>query len=536
MARHGKGKLFSSHGRGAKKPLAKRLIIAGAAVLILLIALLIAGYYQLMAYLQGDSFRQSLADQARQALRAEQLEILSNLSIKSSRVAVDGIQLAKAGGIEQARASRISADINRTALLSRKLHLRKLSMEEASITCHSGTSGAAPATQSEPATRKSKAARPSKAEASAVALAPISKNPIQLDLFECKDTDAHLIHHGRMFQLLGANISATPAPRIGTGAWQINAENARFHTPFTYLRDSSIKSATVVCHGSNLDLTECRIMLTPGEMRTKAHYDLKRQRWTADLQVNKGDVRRILNEDWKRRLSGELYGRMVLTGSNSGVATASGNLSLQNGILEGLPFLSQIPVGNTYPYRSVELDKGECQILYPYNSAQLENAWLFDKISLGAKGGLLLVHGHIIVGEGGRLGGTLTIGVPEHIIESMPISQSELSEKLFTADGEEEGYMWVNMNLSGTVDSPKEDLSIRIATLIGANLGDIAVKGTASMLLNTLLKNTSPARPAESADEEVDLEDDSDNDSPAPAPSPIREATDAAGSLLRSLF
>ncbi len=536
MARHGKGKLFSSHGRGAKKTLAKRLIIVGAAVLSLLIALLIAGYYQLLAYLQGDSFRQNLEAQARQHLHAEQLEILSNLSIRSSRIAIDGIQLSKASGIEQARASRISADINRTALLSRKLHLRKLSMEEASITCRSGISTTLPAAQAEPASRKSKAARPAKAEASTVALAPISKNPIQLDLFECKDTDAHLIHNGRMFQLLGANISATPAPRIGTGAWQLNAENARFHTPFAYLRDSSIKSATVVYHGSNLDLTECRIMLTPGEMRTKAHYDLKRQRWTADLQVNKGDVRRILNEDWKRRLSGELYGRMVLTGNHTGVATASGNLSLQNGILEGLPFLSQIPLGNTYPYRSVELDKGECQILYPYNSPQLENAWLFDKISLSAKGGLLLVHGHIIVGEGGRLGGTLTIGVPEHIVESMPISQSELSEKLFTADGEEEGYLWVNMNLSGTIDSPKEDLSIRIATLIGANLGDIAVKGTASMLLNTLLKNTSPARPAESVVDEDELEDDSDTTSPAPAPSPIKDAADAAGSLLRSLF
>ena len=60
-----------------------------------------------------------------------------------------------------------------------------------------------------------------------------------------------------------------------------------------------------------------------------------------------------------------------------------------------------------------------------------------------------------------RLGGTLTIGLPEQIAETLPLPRELLANKLFTASGSEEGYIWVNMNLSGTIDAPQEDLSVR---------------------------------------------------------------------------
>lgn len=536
MARRSKGKLFSSHSRGALNARLRRVIVILAITLVSLIVLLVVGYSQLMAYLQGDSFRQKMADTIRNSTGAASVEITGNLNINGNRITTEGIHVANLKSIREARASRISAELDRAALFSRKLHIHKLSVEEAVLSLASGSNAA----QAKPAPKKKKArtakakSQPKKQKSKAPANEeqPFFKlRNMELEQLECRDADLHLNHNGKLYQLLGANISATPAPRIGSGAWQINAENARLHTPFPFLRDSSVKAATLVYHNNKVDMTECRIMLTPGEMRVKAYYDLKPGAWSADLQVNKGDLHRILNEDWKKRLSGELYGRMTLTGSSNGVATANGSFSVQNGIIEGLPFLSQLPVGNTYPYRSIELEKADYQVVFPYNGDKIQQAWLIDKINLRSRDGSFLVYGHILIGTDRRLGGTLTIGVPKSIAAALPLAPEELTAKLFTADGTSDDYLWVNMNLSGTLDKPQEDLSIRIATLAGQNLGKFLTdipKGSASSLLNLLLQQ----KPAEQKGAAADTPQ-----QPAqPSGDIINDAAKAAGSLLNSLF
>lgn len=526
MARHSKSKMFSSHSRSAINARTRKIIIGVASVLLLLLFLIIVGYFQLMAYLQGNDFRQKLTDTARAASGAKNVELASNLSINGSRVALDGFTLSSMGNVEIARVGRISTDIDRAALFSRQLHVRKLSMEEAALFIN--TSAATPPAKAVKKKKTQAAPAPQSSSAPAAKSSPLSGG-ISLDLFECKDADIHLLNNGKKYQLLGANVTAVPAPKIGRHAWQITAENARLHTPFAFLRDSSIKSTTVVYHDQNIDVTDCRVMLTPGELRLKAHYGLKKKNWTLDMQVNKGDIHRILNDDWRKRLSGDLYGRMVITGKGGEFSTGSGSFFIQNGVLEALPFLSQLPMGNTYPYRSIELEKADCQILFPYNSGKIKPAWLFDKINLQAKDGLLIVRGYVLLGINKMLAGSLKIGVPKALFNALPIKTEALTGQLFTAEGDEPGYLWVNMNISGTLDNPQEDLSVRVAALAGQSLGKLLNKvatGSASELLNTLLQ-----QPA------TDTEEQAEDDSSTPQhPSPIDDAANAAGTLLQSLF
>lgn len=507
----------------------RRICIAAAIVVVSLIILLIVGYSQLMSYLQGNDFRQRMVTGIQHSTGATTVEINSNLTINGSNVSVEGISVAGLNNIREAKAAHISADIDRTALFSKRLHLRKVRMEEASLAL---STGSAPTAET-PAKKTRKKKRKTIAKASKQP--EVSKNDSfintanwELDLLECQDADLHLEHNGKPYQLLGANITALPAPRIGRNAWQLTAENARLRTPFTFLRESSIKSTTLLYQGNTVDATECRIMLSPGEMRLKAHYDLRSLRWSADMQINKADLHRILNDDWKKRATGELYGRLTLTGKGSDPVTGTGAFSIQNGVLEGLPFLSQLPVGNTYPYRSIELEKADCQVLFPYDSDKIKNAWLFDKINLRSRDGAFVVNGHVLIGTDRRLGGTLTIGIPRSTVESFPLAQEVLTGQFFTATGNDAAYLWVNMNLSGTIDKPQEDLSIRIATLTGNRLGELLKeipKGNASSLLNLLLqqKKEQPAG----------------TDTPSAKPQPgnlLQNATNAAGSLLQSLF
>ena len=524
MARRSKAKLFSAHSRGAIGARLRKLIIISAIGCVSFVTILILGYSQLMSYLQGDSFRQKAAETMQQASGAAAVEINGNFNIQGNRISTDGIRISSFRNIPEASASRISAELNRTALFSRKLHLYKLSMEEASLSIQT-TENTSPQPQQKKSPAKKKKKGQSAALTSTRNFTPKLQN-IELEIFECRDTDLKLQHHDDIYQLLGANVSATPAPKIGPQAWQINAENARLHTPFSFLRDSSIKSATVVYNADKANVTECRIMLTPGEMRVKAHYDMKAGAWSADLQVNKGDMHRILNDDWKKRVTGKLYGRMQLIGNGGDITSATGSFTMQDGILEGLPFLSQLPIGNTYPYRSIELEKAECQILYPGNSSKTQDAWLIDKINISSRDGALLVRGHVLIGKDKSLGGTLTIGIPKNTLAALPLSQEELTSKLFTASGDDAAYLWLNMNLHGTLEHPQEDLSVRIATLAGKKLSKLLKeipKGTASTLLNTLLQKNSEQQEAPAED----------TAEPSNLPSKV---IDAAGSLFQSLF
>lgn len=530
MARHSRGRLFSARGKGAGNTLLHRIIIFALAGVVLITIALVVGYYQLLSYLQGDTFRQTVADTLRSASGARQVEVAGNLHINGNRVSNEGITISGMRQVEQAKATGISAEVNRAALFSSKLHLYKLTMEEATLAINTDGSKASalPALHGSKKTTSGKKKKSSaKKKRTTREAGKLDKKDFELELLECRDANLHLTRNNEKYQLLSASVTATPAPKIAPEAWQLNIESARLHSPFSYLRDSSVKSATVIYTPSEIDLTDSSIMLTPGELRVKAHYDLKQNAWSTDMQVHKGNIHRLLSEDWKKRFHGELYGRLVLTGKDSQVSTGTGSISVQNGTLEGLPFLSQLPVGNTYPYRSIELEKADCQILFPFNSDKLQNAWLFDKINLRAKDGSLIVHGHVLIGTDRRLSGTLTIGLPQKMLGGALVAHEAIAAKLFTAQGEESGYVWVNMNLSGTIDHPEEDLSVRIATLAGQNLGQMLKNlptNNAAAILNELLRQ--PAK----GDPDSESSPDSEKQS-TPA-----DLINTASGLLRSLF
>ena len=105
------------------------------------------------------------------------------------------------------------------------------------------------------------------------------------------------------------------------------------------------------------------------------------------------------------------------------------------------------------------------------------------------------------------------------------VAHEAIAAKLFTAHGEEPGYVWVNMNLSGTIDHPEEDLSVRIATLAGQNLGNMLKNlspNNAASMLNKLLRQ--PAK-----DESESTSDSKKQQSPT-------DRINTASGLLRSLF
>ena len=508
---HARRNLFA-RGSKSRRILSWALIITGS-----LIVLVVIAYYQLLFHLQSPAFCKELSQQAKQIMEAESVSLRDSLQIDNNRITLGAAELTQAGPIEALSAHGISTEIDRGALWNRKLAVRKLTVEEAEVHLNlSSNRKATDLAQHEEEKDESKKSFVSK----------FAPNQYSLDFFECKDSDAHLILEESRYSLHGCTTTATPQTKRGSSTWQINLENGRFHTPFTCLRDTSVKNATIIVSAKEIALTESRLLLSPGELRARGSYNPQTKRWSAVLRSNKANVARILNPEWQKRLHGELYGELELTGKQQKLARGAGYLSLQKGILEGLPILSDLQFHGTMPYRSIPLDKAECRLSFPYNdtSHNIRNAWLFDQIDLRASNGLLLVKGRVIVGEDKSLGGTLTIGLPENRFNHLPTDalQGIFSEK------DDQGYVWVKLNLSGTLDDPQEDLTIRLCTVLGKAIPSVA--GGAAKALTEMF-STLTEQPKNKEEENTDTPQKKQEST-----SPINSATDLFKNTLRSIF
>lgn len=480
--------------RGGQSRFFKRSALVVLTVVGVLLAALIVGWFQLLAHLQSESFRHTLCRKMQEATGAEQVSMDSNLRIHGETVAQRKLCINGMGAIENLSVERLSATVRRRALLERKLHIRKLTMEEGHISFRSGAALAAPGTEATDFPKKDSSTVTPQVEqptdsATSQASAALSTSrdsgfslrALELDFAECKDTNLNLHHGDKTYSLTGCSVTATPMSN--SKSWAIELENGRLHFPHTYLRDTNIKTATILCHEKSLDLAECRLMLTPGELHARAHYDSRAGSWSGILELHKASVARLLKDDWQKRLSGELFGKCILNGTNKGLSAAEGHLALRNGLLEGLPFLSELTIDNTRPYRSIELEKADCTLLYPYSAPErnLKKAWLFDKIDIVSRDSALIIRGHVIIADDGALGGSLTIGIPQHIADHLPLPSKRIHRALFNGHGEA-GYAWINLNLSGTVNDPKEDLSVRLSTLLSSVLPELSTDSATDML------------------------------------------------------
>lgn len=504
---------FSRGGIG-RRILVWLLLLAGGFLI-----LAILGYYQLLAYLQGESFRETCSASLKNKARAEELQLGGTLTLSGNRISLPEASLRRTDFWSRASARRISTEFDRIGLLDRELNLSKLSMEEAHVTLDADRLGAPlPPVLPEQGGFWSR----------------FTPRTVSLRSFECRDADITLRRKGESYHLSGCSITSAPKDRLGHHVWQTNLENGRLHTPLSYLRDCGVRTATLLADPKALNLTECRLMLTPGELRVRGYYEWGSRRWRATLRANKANVARLLNEDWKKRLTGELFGELELVGTERRLQRGAGILALQQGELEGLPILSELPLSGGKPYRCLKLEKAECRVSYPYDEPEhnIRRAWLIDNIDIRSENGSLLVRGHIIIAPDGSLRGVLNAGLPESVISSLPFYQSSSIKNLFTREGER-GYLWLHINISGTVNEPREDLSVRLSTLLSSSLPAAAMQS-----LRRWVPGLPPSRPTDSHPGEQGAETDAPPPEPEPTPSTpeqlLEDAADTAGGLLNS--
>lgn len=525
MARRKRGTFLNKQAPLTLKQRTKRILIwVGAALGVLLLAG-IAGYMYLLSWLQGEGFRTYLAGQIQSKTGAAEVSIPENLSVEGRHMTLPACTLREARIIKEFSIHKLHLEVDRLALLRRMLHLNHFSVEEMQLTVQLPDGKAKGGVVSPTPAKEPQAAT------AAVSIA--SGEGVMKDFrarsFESHYTDTTINYKDKTFSLNGYQLVALPRPEFGKNAWAIGLENGRIRTPFSWLKESGVKSATLLYRGEGVELSDCKIELAPGNLSAKGVYLQGAGLWKARVDINQANVSRLLNEDWKKRLIGELFGYLDMSGEASkGTWEARGKLRLEKGVLEGLPFLSDLRLHGTMPYRSLQLEKATCQLTYPYSEPEhgLHNAWLWDKIDVRAKDGSLLLRGRVITGADGTLAGMLSVGVPSKLIAELGLSKTPIVNKLFNAPVEAPGYVWLRINLSGTVSEPHEDISVRLATVLPEALPALADKAMDS--LHTVIGAFIPKQQQE-AEEDV-TEEQQEEEAPA------KPARQKAGDKVRGLI
>lgn len=479
-------------GRRIRRVLKWAGIVVGVLLLVCVGALL-----YLTSWLQSDGCRRYLERVLGKAAQAQSVSIPDNLRVSGSQITLPGCTFYRMGPVRELSVRMLHLDVDRPAVLKRILRLRRSSAEEMHIVASLPGGGEASA-QAAPAAapvRQAGSGRKAPRKAAAAPAQPKQSGSgfgffkeISARAFDCAYTDATLLAGKYTYALRGFRLTAVPRPELGRGAWAMSAENARITTPHTWLRESGVKNATLFYLGDKVQLSEATVLLTPGQMNIAGEYRLSTGQWQGRIDLQQANVARILNPDWQKRLTGRLSGHLDIAGSAAGGSwQAAGKLTLKNGVLEGLPILSEFKIANTFPYRHITLEHASCTLTYPYSEPDhgLSDAWLWDDIDLRAQDGSLLVRGRIVIGRDGSLSGSLSVGLPAKVITQLGLDNTPFVSRIFNGTVHVPGYVWVQINLSGTIDNPQEDLSVRLSTVLPEVLPQMA-DDTVQMLHSVL--------------------------------------------------
>lgn len=462
MTRRTRRKALKKHRNSSKSPFktwkGRLLFYTGLGFIACTLILLLA-YFGLTNYIESKSFRETLEEQARKVSNAEFFSIPENIQLDGGHITLPFVEIRNASIIKEAELKNINIEIDRKSILSDKLHIEKI--ELGSISAKIDLSENLSSTTAEP---------------KGILLQDILPKDISISSIKSKKTSLNLIHKGLSYNLSNSQIQATPIERGEIELWDIHITQGKITSPLSYLQRSTLESARIKSDKDRYSLLRSRILLNPGEITSRGNYFKKSHQWDLRMIADKANVERILNPNWKKRISGELSGMIDIKGEKQQIKHVHGKLHVKNGLFEAVPILSKLNFNKTNPYRSVKLTKAECRIRYPYSTPHLkeEKAWLFDKIHIISPY-KIEIRGHVIIGDDRSLAGTLQVGIPEKIVaeiveKSIPNQTSAISQLFMRKSSSK--LLWININLSGTVDEPKQDLSIRIASLLDQVIGE----------------------------------------------------------------
>jgi hypothetical protein len=182
---------------------------------------------------------------------------------------------------------------------------------------------------------------------------------------------------------------------------------------------------------------------------------------SVDLRANFNQVpiRSWLPAEWKGHLAGSASGDLHWAGADPKLESSSGDGSLRvsNGRIDSLPVLEKLAeLAQKKSFEHLELDDCSLSVGWKYPKIDINNIAIEEK-------GKFRLEGEISI-EQRRLRGTIKLGLAREYLDWLPNPEEVFNRK-------QNGYLWTNVRLFGTIDDPGQDLSPRIIELFKQSPG-----------------------------------------------------------------
>lgn len=248
-------------------------------------------------------------------------------------------------------------------------------------------------------------------------------------------------------------IKITAKPGADAGAWLLRGEGGELalpalQAPFRITNTNArVDSRALVFNDA--------LARWLGDSEVSARGDLpfeKGKAWSFTGRVGNLDLRHLLSPQWNAHLSGVLEGDYDVS-----AALMKAKVRVKSGIIQNLPVLNRVAdFTRAERFRRVVLDTASADVERTGDTTKVTNLLLHSS-------GLIRVEGVFTI-QGKSLDGNFLVGVSPETLRWLPGSQSHV----FTETrSDAPGFVWTNVRLTGTIDSPREDLSNRLLLAAG---------------------------------------------------------------------
>lgn len=216
----------------------------------------------------------------------------------------------------------------------------------------------------------------------------------------------------------------------------------------------NLTRATARLSREDLHLTNATLSwVGDSEITARGHIRPADKTWDLSTHLTAIPLREIVSEDWKLRLTGLLEGDLNITGSHGTDPKVEGDVQLRNAVLTAIPLLDKLA---TYThvdrFKRLVLDIASAHVRGSGQTRQ------FDKIVIQSNG-LMRLEGSVTI-QGGQIDGRFMVGVTPETLSWIPGAQQHVFTS--TNPSAPAGMIWTPLHISGSVDSPREDLTERL--------------------------------------------------------------------------
>jgi hypothetical protein len=278
----------------------------------------------------------------------------------------------------------------------------------------------------------------------------------QIDHIAINQSNLHwLTDHGDSGDLLGTKIVAT---RRDADSWDVSASGGK--TEHAGLPSVTLDTLAALTGSKGVTITQAKLLGQNG----------------GTISVNgfvalEADQTSRIHSEFSALPINDLYPeKLHLNGIMSGTADYAGNIQREDaGAITGSLHIDKLRVDwsaflgkirsliQTSTITDWALDSVDTQVVYRNQHVEFSNltAKYQDQVKIEGKGTL----------DSGRINATFSIGLSAGILNLLPGVQ----QKVFTE--QRDGLYWAPMQVTGTTQNPKEDLSKRISSALQESIG-----------------------------------------------------------------